>query len=315
MYTSSEILLVEQKLCVNSAVTENILKTVLKWRYVFFTISGKKLKMQKTFLEENLMKKYKKMFVLACVAMFFTLNPMVAPAAESDAELIKQLQRIFEKRPDLIINVLRKHSEIVLDVAQDGSTQKRLRSLEAQWEQDMKIPKKVDLSGRPSLGPDNAPITVVEFSDFTCPYCAQGALNLEKIMANYGNKIRLVFKHTPLSENPIAIMASEYVIAAGFQSEEKSWKLYHAFFGERTKLLEKGEAFMKEKAKEVGLNVQKLMSDAKSKKTQDILKKDLEDAKALNIEGTPYFLVNNLVVRGALPMELFKRAFDMALEN
>ncbi len=261
------------------------------------------------------MKKYKKFIAGSFAALLICHAPMISCAAESDAELIKQLQRIFEKRPDLVINVLRKHSEVVLDIAQDGSTQKRLRSLEAAWEEDMKVPKKVNLNNRPSLGPDNAPITVIEFSDFTCPYCAQGAANLSELMSFYDNKVRLVFKHTPMSNSPIAIMASEYVIAAGFQSEEKAWELYDIFFQERAQLLEKGEAFMKEKAKEVGLNIKKLMSDAKSKKAQDILKEDLEDAQNLNIEGTPHFLVNNLVVRGALPMELFKRAFEMALEN
>ncbi len=254
-----------------------------------------------------------KKYILLTFALITLVTVSNANAA-TDEELTRQLQRIFDRRPDLVINVLRKHSEIVLDVAQDGSTQKRLRSLEAQWLEDMKEDKDVEISGRPVLGPSNAPITVIEFSDFTCPYCAQGADNLKRIMELYGNKVRLIFKHTPMSGSPTAILASEYVIAAGFQSEEKAWKLYETFFANRTKLLEDGEFFMKEAASKVGLNVQKLMADAKSKKTKAIIDQDLADAKKVNMEGTPYFLINNVVVRGALPYDLFKRAFEVAFE-
>ncbi len=251
-------------------------------------------------------------FSLIACCLCFVPN---AWSAENDAELVKTLQRIFSERPDLIINVLRENSELVLDIAQEGSTKKRKRSLEAQWRKDMQVEKDVKLEGRPVLGPANAPITVVEFSDFTCPYCAQAAANLKQLMSAYGNKVRLIFKHTPLSNGPTSILASEYVIAAGFQSEEKAWKLYDACFQGRAQLLEKGEAFLKEQAKELGLDVKKLAKDAKSKKTKEILEEDLADAKKLNIEGTPYFLVNNIVVRGALPLELFKSAFDLAIKK
>ncbi len=235
-------------------------------------------------------------------------------AAQSDAELITQLQRIFADRPDLVLSVLRNNSEAILDIAQDGSTKKRKRTLEAQWREDMKNKKNINIEGRPVWGAKDAPVTIVEFSDFTCPYCAQAANTLAQIKKAYGDKVNLVFKHTPLSASPIAIIASEYVIAAGFQSEVKSQRLYEALFFKRSELLERGEAFIKEEAKEIGLDVKELVKKAQSMETKKILEQDLNDGRELGVEGTPYFFINDIVIRGALSGELFKAAIDMALE-
>ncbi len=256
----------------------------------------------------------KKIIFLLTLSLVLIVPKAYAAKSMSDAELVKTLQRIFSERPDLIINVLRENSELVLDIAQEGSTKRRKRSLEAQWRSDMKIEKNVELDGRPVLGPKDAAVTIVEFSDFTCPYCAQAAANLKKIMKAHAKDVRLIFKHTPLSDGPTSILASEYVIAAGFQSEEKAWKLYDACFEGRGELLEKGEVFLKEQAKKLDLDLKKLAKDIKSKQTKEIMEEDLADAKKLNIEGTPYFLVNDIVVRGALPLELFKSAVELALE-
>ncbi len=240
----------------------------------------------------------------------------VSPAhSASDAEFTEQLQRILQERPDLIMNVLRANSEAILDIAQEGSVIKRRRNMEAQWRKDLKEEKNIPIADRPLWGDANAPVTVVEFSDFTCPYCAQAAATLGTLKKAYGNKVNLVFKHAPISANPTAIKASEYVIAAGLQSPELAQKLYENLFSMREELLDKGETFIKNQAKALGLNVQKLSKDARSKKVKTILSEDLQHAKDLGVEGTPYFFVNNIVVRGAISEDLFKAAIDMALEH
>ncbi len=263
--------------------------------------------------------KKKILLFTALLLLGMSIAPLSATAEKktpiNEDELIQALEKIFLERPDLVINVLRKHSELVLDIAQEGSTKRRKRTLEAQWRKDRAIDKDVNIDGRPIWGNEDAPITVVEFSDFTCPYCQQAAQNLKMIMNDYGKKVRLVFKHTPMSSSPISIMASEYVIAAGYQSKEKAKQFYEIVFAERARLLEEGEKFLQELATKLGLNVKKLAQDAGSKKTKEIIEQDLKDAEALGVEGTPYFLVNNLVIRGALPYELFKAAFDFELSK
>ncbi len=243
-----------------------------------------------------------------------TCTPLHAFSAQSDAELITQLERIFQQRPELVLSVLRNNSEAILEIAQEGSTKKRVRTLEAQWQEDMKVKKNIRIEGRPVWGAKNAPVTIVEFSDFTCPYCSQAANTLAAIKKSYGDKVNLVFKHTPLSASPIAILASEYVIAAGFQSPLKAQQLYENIFAKRDELLDKGDYFLKEEAKAVGLDMKKLAKDVQSAKTKTILQEDLDDGKELGVEGTPYFFVNDIVVRGALSGDLFKNAIDMALK-
>ncbi len=251
---------------------------------------------------------------LCCLSWYIPVYTAESATVDmTEKNLEKMLQEVFEKKPELIINVLRNNSEAVLDIAQEGSTKKRKRALEAQWQQDMSVPKKVTLENRPVFGTKNAPVTVIEFSDFTCTYCAQAAINLKKLMSTYEGKVNVVFKHTPLSSNPTSLLASKYVIAAGWQSEKKALRLYEAYFAGQQRLLQEGEAFLNEVAKNIGLDMQKLIKDSKSTKVLKIIEEDLNDAKDLNVEGTPFFLVNNLVLRGSLPFEFFKSAIDMAL--
>lgn len=244
---------------------------------------------------------------------------MIAPAQAAqpvtDENLARMLRKVFQEKPELVMEVLRRNSESVLDIAQQGSTLRRKRSLEAQWREDMKQPKKVALENRPAKGPATAPVTIVAFSDFTCPYCQQGAATLARILSDYGGNVRYVFKHMPLGKDTPGRMASEYFVAAALQSPEKAWKLYNEFFEQRERLIAEGEPFLKEAAKGAGLNMQKLAADLKSKKITAIIDEDLADAQRLGVEGTPYFLVNNLVVRGALSYDLFKDAVDMALSQ
>ncbi len=259
-------------------------------------------------------KKYFSILGKIALCATLSLSPSLAKAT-SDAEFINQLQRILKERPDLIMNVLRANSEAILDIAQAGSVIKRKRSMEAEWRNDLKEEKKINITDRPVWGAKDAPVTIIEFSDFTCPYCAQAAATLSELMKIYGDKINVVYKHTPLASSPIAVKASEYVIAAGYQSPELAHKLYEKLFAGRAELMEKGEAYIKDVAKELKLDVKKLTRDAKNWKTKKVLNEDLKDAKDLGIEGTPYFFVNNIVIRGAIAPELFKIAIDMALDH
>lgn len=248
--------------------------------------------------------------VMVCVA-----TPAAAAQNVTDENLTNLLREALNKHPELVLDVLRKNSESVLDIAQQGSTVRRQRALQAQWREDAKQPKKVKLSDRAIRGEANAPVTIIAFSDFTCPYCQQGAATIERIMADYGKNVRYVFKHMPLGKDSAARTASEYFIAANEQGQDKAWELYKILFDQREKLITDGEKFIKESAAAVGLNMQKLATDSKSKKTKALLDEDMAEAQRLGVEGTPYFLVNDLVIRGALPLDLFKNAVDMALEE
>lgn len=236
-------------------------------------------------------------------------------ATISNETLTNAIEKVLQERPDLILDILRRNSEAVLDIAQQGSNLRRKNNLEAQWKEDLKKPKDVKISGRPVLGPKDAKVKVVAFSDFTCHFCEQASKNVDKLLKEYPEDICLVFKHLPLDEKGPGGVASQYFVAIAQQDEGKAWDFYREMFANREKLLAEGEPFIKKTVSEMNIDTKRLQKDLKSKYVQEILKEDEKDAQKLGVEGTPYFLVNDLVVRGALPLELFKGAVEMAKNN
>lgn len=267
----------------------------------------------------NFIKKCSFFLMLACLTAYLA-TPLTggtalaaAPAANREA-LREELEKLIRENPELILDVLRENSETVLDIAQQGSELRRLKILKAQWESDLRIPKSVRLAGRPALGQEKAPVTIVAFTDFTCAYCQQGERTLQRIFESYGDKVRLVYKSLPMATHPGSVEAAQFMLAAYAQDKNKSWALFHDFFNNRDRILANdGHAFMRSAAMQAGLNINKLLEEAKSPKVQKIIDEDGQDADILGFEGTPSFLVNDIVIRGALQEPLFRAAVDMAL--
>ncbi len=229
--------------------------------------------------------------------------------------LQSQLQTLFHDHPELILNVLREHSEIILEIAQQGSKQRQHKSLIAQWEKDKHIPKNMHLEHRPIRGSKTAPVTIIAFSDFTCHYCAQAATTIKKILDDYDGTVKYIFKHFPMKGQNISQLAASYYTAASFQNEEKTWIFYDILLERREQILEQGEAALRQAAKDAGLDTKKLATDLKRPEINTILGQDFDDAEQIDVTGTPYFLVNNLILRGSLPQELFIEAINMNLNK
>lgn len=236
-------------------------------------------------------------------------------SSSPDKELFRAtLREVIKEDPSLILDVLRENSEIVLEIAQMGSDLKRRKILLSQWITDMQVPKTANLKGRPFLGPENAPVTITVFTDFTCMYCQQGEHTVNSIYKSYGGKVRVVYKMLPMSGHPGAIEAAQFMLAAYKQNPEKSWKLFEEFFNHRDDIIGKGsDAFLRSAAMEMGFDMKRLLADASGKEVQALMKEDEKDANTLSVKGTPFFLVNNIVVRGALEEPLFREAVELAL--
>jgi protein-disulfide isomerase len=246
-----------------------------------------------------------------CFLLFCTATACAAGPLED--EFSRMLRQVLKKHPEIVLDVLREHSESVLDVAQQGSHLRRKKNMESQWREDLKQPKSVATGNRPVLGPANAPVMVVAFSDFTCAYCQQGAEVLDRIIRARPQDVKLLFKHMPHGKDSPARLAAEYFVAASFQNERAPWQIHNSFFAEPERLAVEGQSFAAKAAEQAGLDMKKLAADLKSKKIAAIIEEDQADAKKLNVEGTPYFLVNNLTIRGAVSYDLFNTAVDMAL--
>lgn len=256
-------------------------------------------------------------FLLGALALAGALSLPLAPHVQAveqggDAALAAALETLLRERPEIVLDVLRRHSEVVLDIAQQGSNLRRKYNLEAQWRRDMQNPKSLKLDNRPVLGPRDAKVRLVAFSDFTCHFCEQASKNVAALRKTYGDDICVIFKHLPLDEKGAGAIASAYFTAIALQGEDKAWQFHDMMFADRDRLLGEGEPFIKESAQKLGVDMKRLARDVRSKKVTDILAEDQQDAQKLGVEGTPYFLVNDLVVRGALPLDLFRDAVEMA---
>ena len=178
------------------------------------------------------------------------------------------------------------------------------------------VMKKIDLANRPSRGPNDAKVTIVEFSDFQCPFCSRGYQILEEqVMPEYEGKVRLFFKHLPLkSIHPWAEGAAIGSECAADQSSEGFWKVYHAIFkGQRELNQDNLKAKLTEFAKAAGLDEAKFAQCYDTKGTQARIEKDLAEAAAIGANSTPTFFINGRRLEGAQPLENFKAIIDEEL--
>ncbi|MCG3174194.1 MAG: hypothetical protein GMKNLPBB_02421 [Myxococcota bacterium] len=161
----------------------------------------------------------------------------------------------------------------------------------------------------PTKGPANALVTIVEFSDFQCPFCSRVVPTLKKIQETYGDKVRIAFRHLPLDFHPNAAPAAEAAMAAHAQG--KFWQ-YHDKLFENSAQLSRDKYI--ELAKELGLNMGRFQGDLDKKTFAAAVSQDKEYAGTVGATGTPAFFINGVKVSGARPFESFKAEIDKQLE-
>ncbi len=157
-------------------------------------------------------------------------------------------------------------------------------------------------------GPKNALVTIVEFSDFQCPFCSRVGPTLKQIHSTYGKKVRVVFKHQPLPFHKDAPLASEYALAAGEQG--KFWEMHDKLFANQKALKEDS---LKGYAKELGLDMGKVQKFIASGKGKKAIAADQALANKVGARGTPAFYINGEKVSGAQPFANFKKVIDAQL--
>jgi protein-disulfide isomerase len=168
----------------------------------------------------------------------------------------------------------------------------------------------VDIGDAPAKGPKTAKVTIVEFSDFQCPYCSRVGPTLAQIQKEYPKNVRIVFKHMPLSFHEQAPAAHQAAEAARIQG--KFWEMHDKIFSAQRDLT---PATFERYAKEIGLDVAQYKRDVNSPAVRNRLKSDSAQATKLGVTGTPSFFINGRFLSGAQPYASFKSAIDEALEK
>ena len=179
------------------------------------------------------------------------------------------------------------------------------------------IMDKISLKGEPAKGPANAKVTIVEYSDFQCPFCSKGYNTMEKeVLPQYKDKVRFYYKHYPLPFHPWAEPAAVAAECAKEQKPDAFWKLYSSFFENQAQMTKDN---VKQKATEYlgdqKIDMAKWNDCVDNNKSLPQVKAQMAEGGTVGVRGTPGFIINGRLVSGAQPAQNFKNIIDDELAS
>lgn len=174
--------------------------------------------------------------------------------------------------------------------------------------------RKISLENVPSKGDPEARVTVVEYSDFQCGYCARAADQMASLLKDYKGKIRLFYKQFPLSFHKWAEQASIASLCVYDQSNEKFWKLHDAIFEKQGEIkVADAKETLAGMARELGVDMKKYDECVKSEEARRRVASDVREGRSIGISGTPTFVVDGFVISGGANIKAIRNAVDYRL--
>ncbi|MFZ0291100.1 MAG: thioredoxin domain-containing protein [Candidatus Sulfotelmatobacter sp.] len=152
----------------------------------------------------------------------------------------------------------------------------------------------VEVANAPRLGPENAPVQIIEFADYECPYCQKVNEDLNRLREQFGNQVSVVYKDFPLPMHPLAPRAAEAAHCAGAQG--KFWEFHDALF--QTKRLQTSD--LKQQARTLKLDTARFDQCLDGGEEIAVVKKDAQEGQRLGLQGTPSFFINGHFMSGAI---------------
>ena len=174
-----------------------------------------------------------------------------------------------------------------------------------------KVVWKVPVGTSPTQGPSTALVTIVEFSDFQCPFCKKVLPSLDQVRSTYGNRVRIVWKDAPLSFHPRAVPAAELArFARATKGDAAFWTMHDLLFDAQPRL---EDPELEALARHAGLDVPKAMAAVKARAGAKEIDADLMLMDDVSAQGTPHFFINGKKLVGAQPFEKFRAVIDAEL--
>jgi protein-disulfide isomerase len=234
-----------------------------------------------------------------------------------------QIEQAIKNNPEILFNAIKENPKKFLDtvneavrVAQEGARDEERKQEESRMEEEFKNPKNPAIDDKHMMiGKKDAPVTIVVYSDFECPYCQRGYQTVKQVEKEYGDKVRVVYKELPLDIHPMAMPAAKYFEAVLLQDPKKAEKFHDIVYENQKDLREGREKFLKDTVKKVGANLAKAEKDANSDAVAAKIKADMEEAQKFEFSGTPGYLINGVSIRGAYPLPEFKKIIDRVLAS
>jgi protein-disulfide isomerase len=236
----------------------------------------------------------------------------IKPAPVTDAEVdafYEQNKAQIPRPKDQVAGQIKTYLE---QQGQQKARSEYFKTLEAKYKVEMKMePIRVEVAATgPAKGPANAPVTIVEFSDFQCPFCSRLTPTLKQVEEKYGNKVRVVFRQFPLPMHQNAQKAAEASLCALDQG--KFWELHDAMFGNQAEL---GVDQLKAKAASLGLNADKFNKCLDSGEKAATIQADVKAGSAAGVNGTPAMFINGRFINGAVPIDQITTVIDDELRR
>lgn len=251
-----------------------------------------------------------KLSLKSLLILFMALG--VLTSCTSEQQVKDQVAKVIKENPKIITDAIRENpAEFVsafqdaVKNAQDVLAKKREEEEQKKLDEAFENPLKPKIRDDEAIrGNKSAPLVLVEYSDFECPFCSRGFATVQQLREKYGDKIQFIYKHLPLSFHDKAMISAQYFEAIRLQDSEKAFKFHDQIF-ENQRKLKNGETFLKEIAKQVGADMTKLGKDLNSETVKNRIEDDMKEAAAFGMQGTPGFLLNGIPVKGAYPAEHF----------
>ena len=250
------------------------------------------------------------------------LSPEALVQAEVDAKAPaptdEEAKAFYEQNKDRLPGV---SFEEVRGRLVDFMTERRREARRAAWIEGLRaaagvkthLPRfrvAVEAKG-PSRGPADAPVTIVAYSDFQCPFCGRAVGTLEEVWAHYPGKLRLVFRHFPLPFHDRARPAASAAVCA--QEQGQFWAMHDALFGHQRAL---GDADILGYAAAIpGLDVDAFKACLASPRPAAAIDADVAAGEALGVNGTPAFFINGVELSGAQPLPRWEALIDEELSR
>jgi protein-disulfide isomerase len=226
-----------------------------------------------------------------------------------------QLRATLKQHPEILVEVIREHPAEIMEALQAAAdSYQHLSQAKADQAENERIERElaaprhpVITASRAQRGAASAPVTIVEYSDFQCPYCRRDMPVLKRVLEKYPGRVRLVLKQSPLPIHAHAHEAARMFEAVLRQGQDKAWRYHDLLFDNQERLTAEGGAYLDAAARLSGADVARARRDAQRPEVGGIIDEDLAEFQQFGFSGTPGFIVNGVMLDGSHPLEDFER--------
>ncbi|MGD8868358.1 MAG: DsbA family protein [Gemmatimonadales bacterium] len=256
----------------------------------------------------------------AAAARGITADELIASEVDSQAKVSEEeIHAWYEQNKSALGGrSLDELSEPIGRYLRDNRRERALKALTDSLRQGTDVvvllePFRVELNneGSPTLGPEDAPVTLVEFSDFECPYCGRFYRTLKQLREAYADELRVVYRQFPINTHPNAYRAAQASLCAHEQG--RFWEMHDAMFEDQDHL---DAEPLNEKAERIGLDMEQFAGCLESGRHDEQIERDMREAQRLGVTGTPAIFVNGIPLAvGAPAYSVAARAIDEELSR